>query len=98
MDTGAWQATVHSVAKSWTGPNDSHFHFTFVDTAEVQSALTSLVLHSEDCFILRPICFTFLHLYTLLHTEQLSSDQRAEVTYLKLVVLRLSDFVEEKHL
>ena len=27
MDRGAWQATVHGVAKSWTQLNDSHFHF-----------------------------------------------------------------------
>ena len=27
MDRGAWQATVHGVAKSWTWLNDFHFHF-----------------------------------------------------------------------
>ena len=26
MDRGAWQATVHRVAKSWTGLSDFHFH------------------------------------------------------------------------
>ena len=25
MDIGAWQATVHGVAKSWTGLSDFHF-------------------------------------------------------------------------
>ena len=25
MDKGAWQATVHGVAKSWTGLSDQHF-------------------------------------------------------------------------
>ena len=28
MDRGAWQATVHGVAKSWTRLSDFHFHFT----------------------------------------------------------------------
>ena len=27
MDRGAWQATVHEVAKSWTQLSDFHFHF-----------------------------------------------------------------------
>ena len=27
VDRGAWQATVHRVAKSWTWLNDFHFHF-----------------------------------------------------------------------
>ena len=27
MDGGAWQATVHGVAKSWTRINDFHFHY-----------------------------------------------------------------------
>ena len=27
MDRGAWQATVHGVAKGWTQPSDYHFHF-----------------------------------------------------------------------
>ena len=28
MDRGAWQATVHGVTKSWTGPRDgAHAHF-----------------------------------------------------------------------
>ena len=26
-DSGAWQTAVHGVAKSWTRPRDSHFHF-----------------------------------------------------------------------
>ena len=26
MDRGAWRATVHGVAKSWTGLSDYHFH------------------------------------------------------------------------
>ena len=26
MDRGAWQGTVHRVAKSWTGLSDFHFH------------------------------------------------------------------------
>ena len=26
MVRGAWRATVHGVAKSWTQPNDSHTH------------------------------------------------------------------------
>ena len=26
MDTGAWRATVHGVAKSWTRLNDKHAH------------------------------------------------------------------------
>ena len=29
MDRGAWQATVHGVAKSWTQPSDFHFLFFF---------------------------------------------------------------------
>ena len=28
-DRGAWQATVHGVAKSQTGLSDQHFHFLF---------------------------------------------------------------------
>ena len=27
MDRGAWQTTVHEVAKSWTRLNDFHFYF-----------------------------------------------------------------------
>ena len=27
MDRGAWQATVHGVAKSWTQLSTKHFHF-----------------------------------------------------------------------
>ena len=27
MDRGAWQATVHGVAKSWTQLSNLHFHF-----------------------------------------------------------------------
>ena len=28
MDRGAWRATVHGVAKSWTQLSTKHFHFT----------------------------------------------------------------------
>ena len=31
IDRGAWQATVHEVAKSWTRPSDFHFHFSKTD-------------------------------------------------------------------
>ena len=27
MDTGAWRAIVHGIAKSWTQLSDFHFHF-----------------------------------------------------------------------
>ena len=31
IDRGAWRATVHEVAKSWTRPSDFHFHFSKTD-------------------------------------------------------------------
>ena len=31
MDRGAWQATVHGVAKTWTRLSDFHFHLQTID-------------------------------------------------------------------
>ena len=30
MNRGAWQATAHEVAKSWTQMRDKHFHFLYI--------------------------------------------------------------------
>ena len=46
-DKGAWQATVHGVAKSWTRLSD--FHFTFLDTAILCVRLKS------SCFLRTPV-------------------------------------------
>ena len=38
MDRGAWWATLRrggGVTKSWTGPSDSHFHFSLLQTAGI---------------------------------------------------------------
>ena len=44
MDGGAWQATVHGVAKSWTRISDFHFHY-YIDN--VQGFLLYLVERIE---------------------------------------------------
>ena len=41
MDRGAWQATVHGVAKSQTRLRDQHFHFHFLDYAYIHKLLES---------------------------------------------------------
>ena len=35
MDRGAWQATVHGIAKSWTQLSNLHFHFQRLKTDKV---------------------------------------------------------------
>ena len=44
MDRGAWQATVHGVAKSWTGLSDFHFHWPY------GSSGNCLFYHSNSSF------------------------------------------------
>ena len=38
MHRGAWRATVHGVAKSWTQLNNSHFHFSFSPVCGIQAS------------------------------------------------------------
>ena len=49
MDRGDWWATVHGVAKSWTGPSEKHFHFFFfffiLLSTETLPYVKSLLLH-----------------------------------------------------
>ena len=44
MDRGAWWATVHRVAKSWTQLSDLTFTFTFLLT------LVEMTFKNTDCF------------------------------------------------
>ena len=39
MDRGAWQATVHEIAKSQTQLNNQHFHFNLKETPKLYSLL-----------------------------------------------------------
>ena len=48
MDRGDWWATVHGVAKSWTGLSEKHFHFFFffiLLSTETLPYVKSLLLH-----------------------------------------------------
>ena len=57
MDRGAWQATVHGVAKSQTWLSDWHFHFQRVDTVPTTAwiCLDQLLCH---LMTLQPFVFS----------------------------------------
>ena len=48
MDRGAWQATVHGVAKSWTWLSNYHSLINFIGQSDFLSPLSSLLVELTD--------------------------------------------------
>ena len=60
MDRGAWQATVHRVARSWTWLSDYHFHFHI--TQDTASCIVPSMDHGFQWFSQRSLlCFIEEH-------------------------------------
>ena len=59
MDRGAWQATVHGIAKSWTQLSNLHFHFQRLKTDKVFRCLWLCNYH-VTIFYLRVKLYTYI--------------------------------------
>ena len=53
MDRGAWQTTVHGVAKSWTQVNDQHFHFHILGPWETVDSVFEMMVISDGLSLQR---------------------------------------------
>ena len=70
MDRGAWRATDHGVAKSWTRLSDSHLLRTH-----------NLIVGTDKYSHMLPICILFKkHLFIWLHRSQLLHAESSSLT------------------